>query len=186
MEDFKTLAKQVTDENYRLLSAIDEKEIIALKDAILGAKRVFFAGCGRVFMASQMIAKRLYHLGIEVTCHGAFNEPAMTKDDLLIAGSFAGATHLPYNVCLKAKEIGAKVAVVGAAKNSRMKDVCDIFLRIPQTSPDNAPDEIKSMQPMISLFEQSWLMAGDIICRMIIDEKQLDMPSLWQYHANLE
>ena len=39
---------------------------------------------------------------------------------------------------------------------------------------------------MTSLFEQSVLLLGDILAKMIIEERQLDMKSLWQYHANLE
>ena len=27
---------------------------------------------------------------------------------------------------------------------------------------------------------------GDIVAKMIIDRKELDMKGLWQYHANLE
>lgn len=39
---------------------------------------------------------------------------------------------------------------------------------------------------MTSLFEQSLLILGDTLAKMIIDEKNLDMKELWQYHANLE
>ena len=47
-------------------------------------------------------------------------------------------------------------------------------------------DEIDSCQPMTSLFEQSVLLLGDVLAKMIIERKQLDMKGLWQYHANLE
>ena len=47
-------------------------------------------------------------------------------------------------------------------------------------------DEIDSVQPMTSLFEQSLLILGDTVAKMIIDKKQIDMKSLWKYHANLE
>ena len=39
---------------------------------------------------------------------------------------------------------------------------------------------------MTSLFEQSLLLMGDILAKMIIEQKQLDMKALWQFHANLE
>jgi len=39
---------------------------------------------------------------------------------------------------------------------------------------------------MTSLFEQSLLLFGDSIAKVIIEKKQLDMHSLWRYHANLE
>ena len=39
---------------------------------------------------------------------------------------------------------------------------------------------------MTSLFEQSLLLVGDILAKMIIEKENLDMKGLWQYHANLE
>ena len=39
---------------------------------------------------------------------------------------------------------------------------------------------------MTSLFEQSLLLYGDSLARVIIDKKQLDIKTLWQFHANLE
>ena len=39
---------------------------------------------------------------------------------------------------------------------------------------------------MSSLFEQSLLLLGDIVAKMIVERKQINLKSLWQYHANLE
>ena len=39
---------------------------------------------------------------------------------------------------------------------------------------------------MTSLFEQTLLLLGDVIAKMMIDRRKLDMKALWQYHANLE
>ena len=39
---------------------------------------------------------------------------------------------------------------------------------------------------MTSLFEQSVLLLGDILAKIIVEQRQLDMKALWQYHANLE
>ena len=39
---------------------------------------------------------------------------------------------------------------------------------------------------MTSLFEQTLLLLGDIVAKMLIDRQGLDMKGLWQYHANLE
>ena len=39
---------------------------------------------------------------------------------------------------------------------------------------------------MTSLFEQAVLLVGDVLAKMIVERRQLDMKSLWQYHANLE
>ena len=60
------------------------------------------------------------------------------------------------------------------------------MVRIPVRTKLYLEDEIASVQPMTTLFEQSVLLLGDVIAKMIIEERQLDMKSLWRYHANLE
>ena len=80
----------------------------------------------------------------------------------------------------------ATVVHIGANPDSSMKDVRDHFVRIPVTSKLRLADEIISQQPMTSLFEQSLLLLGDIIALMMVDKRQLDIHTLWQFHANLE
>ena len=67
-----------------------------------------------------------------------------------------------------------------------MKEYTDFFVRIPVQTKLALPGEIPSVQPMTSLFEQCLLLLGDSIALMMVEEKAIDMPSLWQYHANLE
>jgi len=67
-----------------------------------------------------------------------------------------------------------------------MGEFTDLFIRIPVQTKLNLPGEIPSIQPMTSLFEQSLLILGDTIALMIVEEKKIDMHSLWQLHANLE
>ena len=67
-----------------------------------------------------------------------------------------------------------------------MKDLCEFMVRIPVRTKNYLEDEIDSVQPMTSLFEQSLLLFGDVVAKMIIDERRIDMKSLWRYHANLE
>ena len=67
-----------------------------------------------------------------------------------------------------------------------MSAYADYMVRIPVRTKEYLDDEIDSCQPMTTLFEQSLLLLGDILAKMIIEEKQLDMKALWRYHANLE
>ena len=75
---------------------------------------------------------------------------------------------------------------IGSNPGSEMKDVAEFMVRIPVRTKNYLEDEIDSVQPMTSLFEQGLLILGDTIAKMIIDKKQIDMKSLWKYHANLE
>ena len=60
------------------------------------------------------------------------------------------------------------------------------MVRIPVRTKYYLDDEIDSQQPMTSLFEQSLLLLGDSVAKLMIERQQLDMRSLWKYHANLE
>ena len=176
----------VLDELDKTLQRIDADSLEHLKNDILGADKVFFVGVGRVLLSLQAITKRLAHLGISAHYVGEITEPAITDKDLLIVGSGSGASLLPLGIARKAKAIGAKIVHIGSNPNSEMKSIADYMVRIPVRTKLYLEDEIDSSQPMTSLFEQSLLLVGDILAKMIIDERPLDMKSLWQYHANLE
>ncbi len=168
------------------LTRIKDDEAIRLVEAILNAEQVFFVGVGRVMLSLQAICKRLAHLGIDTHYVGEVTEPAITENDLLIVGSGSGETLFPVAIAKKAKDIGAKVAWIGSNDASTIATLADYKVRIPVQTKLNREDEMKSEQPMTSLFEQTLLLFGDVIAKVIIDEKDLDIHSLWQYHANLE
>lgn len=168
------------------MATIDEKEVQQLIAAINGANQVFFVGVGRVLLSLEGIAKRLAHIGIQTVVVGQITEPAITSEDLLIVGSGSGESTFPKAIAAKAKQFGATVAHIGSNPNSSMKEFADIFVRIPVSTKLALPNEVPSIQPMTSLFEQSLLVLGDTIALMLIKEQSLDMASLWQYHANLE
>jgi 6-phospho-3-hexuloisomerase len=168
------------------LNSISETQVEELIAQIKKAKRVFFVGVGRVLLSLEAIAKRFAHLGIDTVVVGQITEPAITSEDLLIVGSGSGESLFPLSIARKAKNFNATIAHIGSNPNSSMKEVTDVFVRIPVQSKLNLPEEISSVQPMTSLFEQSLLLLGDAIALMIVEEENIDMPSLWQYHANLE
>ena len=179
--------KAVLAELERTLESIDEDSLERLVKEILEADQVFFVGVGRVMLALQCMCKRMAHLGIRAHCVGDINEPAITGNDLLIVGSGSGASLFPLGIAKKARTAAdCKIVHIGSNPNSEMKDICDFMVRIPVRTKFYLADEIDSCQPMTSLFEQSVLLLGDILAKMIIEQKSLDMKSLWQYHANLE
>ena len=179
--------KAVLVELERTLESIDGDSLERLVKEILEADQVFFVGVGRVMLALQCMCKRMAHLGIRAHCVGDINEPAITGNDLLIVGSGSGASLFPLGIAKKARTAAdCKIVHIGSNPNSEMKDICDFMVLIPVRTKFYLADEIDSCQPMTSLFEQSVLLLGDILAKMIIEQKSLDMKSLWQYHANLE
>jgi len=188
MEESKYLEvrKLVLCELETSLGSISEEKIEQLIDLVLNSRKVFFVGVGRVLLSLEAIAKRWAHLGIDTHIVGEITEPAITADDVLIVGSGSGTTLFPAGIAKKAHTIGAKIIHIGSNPNSELKDIVALMVRIPVRTKNYLDDEIDSEQPMTSLFEQTLLLLGDIVAKMIIDRKHLDMNSLWQYHANLE
>ena len=184
---YEDTAEAVLSELRTTLGSVDTASFERLKDAILCADQVFFVGVGRVFLSLEAIAKRLAHLGVKAHCVGEITEPAITADDLLIVGSGSGSSLFPLGIARKAREaVDCTIVHIGSNPDSPMKEVCDFMVRVPVRTKQYLEDEIDSVQPMTSLFEQSLLLLGDSLAKMIIEEKQLDMKELWRYHANLE
>ena len=168
------------------LGAVDPASVDRLVDAILEADQVFVVGVGRVLLSLQAFTKRLAHLGVKAHYVGEITEPAIKPGDLLIVGSGSGTTLFPAGIAKKAYDAGAQVVHIGSNPDSPLRDIASFMVRIPVRTKKYLDDEIDSQQPMTSLFEQSLLLLGDIVAKMIIERKQLDLKGLWQYHANLE
>lgn len=168
------------------LGAIRTEEVEQLIELVLGARKVFFIGVGRVMLSLQAMAKRWNHLGIDCHLVGEITEPAITPEDVLIVGSGSGTTLFPAGIAQKAHRLGAKVVHIGSNPNSPLREIVTLMVRIPVRTKYYLEDEIDSRQPMTSLFEQTLLLLGDVVAKMIIDRRELDMKGLWQYHANLE
>ena len=183
---FNTTQQIIINELKNTLDSIDEVQVEQLIEAINNAEKVFFVGVGRVLLSLEAIAKRLAHLGIHTVIVGEISEPAITDKDLLIVGSGSGSTMFPLGIAKKAKQFNAKIAHIGANPESPLREFTDLFIRIPVQTKLYLPDEIPSQQIMTSLFEQSLLLLGDTIALMIVKEKNIDLKTLWQYHANLE
>ncbi|MGX7197834.1 6-phospho-3-hexuloisomerase [Enterococcus olivae] len=184
--EFKQIQKKIVTEISETMNGISEEQVLQVAHAISQAEKVFFVGVGRVLLSLEGIAKRLAHLGVSTVVVGQITEPAITENDLLIVGSGSGESAFPLAIARKAKQFDAKVAHIGSNPNSSMKEYADYFVRIPVQTKLNLENEVSSVQPMTSLFEQSLLLLGDTIALMMIEENEIDMHGLWRFHANLE
>lgn len=185
-KEFNQTVKLIINELDATTQGIDDQQVRALITAIEQAEKVFFVGVGRVLLSLEAIAKRLAHLGVECHIVGEITEPAITDKDLLIVGSGSGESLFPVSIAKKAKSFNVKVAHIGANPNCTMSEYSDVFVQVPTTTKFASVNEVNSIQPMTSLFEQTLLLLGDTIALMIVTEKHTDLHSLWQHHANLE
>ncbi|CUH97348.1 hypothetical protein P22_3475 [Propionispora sp. 2/2-37] len=168
------------------LEKVREEDVKQCIELILQAEKVFFIGVGRVKLAIEAFAKRLSHLGVYSVIVGQITEPAMTDKDILIVASGSGESLIPVAIAQKAKQIGGKIIHLGSNPHSSLAPITDVMVRIPVQTKLYLADEIQSEQPMSSLFEQSLLLLGDTIAKMIVEKEKIQLKSLWKFHANLE
>lgn len=183
---YKEIHDVIVEECGRALDAIDAVDVLRYIDMIQNAEKVFFVGVGRVLLSLEAMAKRYAHLGIRAVIVGEITEPAITRKDVLIVGSGSGETLFPSGIARKAKAAGAKVIHIGSNPASSLREIVDLFVRIPVESRAKMEDEIHSRQPMTSLFEQALLLFGDTTAMMMIEDRNINLEGLWEYHANLE
>lgn len=185
-EQYIKATNDVINEIHQALNNVDIEKLERLSKDIMTAEKVFFVGVGRVAMSLQAITKRMSHLGIDAHCVGDVCEPAITENDLLIVGSGSGMSLFPVAIARKAKEFKAKVVHIGSNPQGNMSTIADYMVRIPVRTRLYLGDEIDSCQPMTSLFEQTLLVLGDVISKMIVEDRSINLKELWKFHANLE
>ena len=185
MEYNKTKAL-IMNEISNSLDDVDASQVDTLLNYIVSSEKVFVVGVGRVLLMLEAFVKRLNHLGIDSFFVGIINEPAITDKDLLIVGSGSGELIFPLSIARKAKSLGIRIVHIGSNENSSVSELADLVVRIPCQTKLNLSDEIKSNQPMSSLFEQCLLLFLDIVSMMLIDRQKIDINKLWRKHANLE
>lgn len=184
--NYKQTYQSILAECGLVLEKVREDDVKQCIELILQAETVFFIGVGRVKLAIEAFAKRLSHLGVKAVIVGEITEPAMTDKDILIVASGSGESLIPVVIAQKAKAIGGKIVHLGSNPHSSLATITDLMVRIPVQTKLYLADEIKSEQPMSSLFEQSLLLLGDTIAKMIVEKEKIQLNSLWKFHANLE
>lgn len=169
------------------LSNVPDDQAEELANIILKSKKIFVSGAGRSGFVVKAFCMRLMHMGIDAYVVGETVTPNLTDEDILIIGSGSGATESLVVMAQKAKEIGAKIALVTILKGSLIGKLADIELTIPAPTPKIEKDTgFKSIQPMGSLFEQSLLLTLDALILVLMSKYDKDSDAMFTRHANLE
>lgn len=184
MSSFAELAAGVTGELAAALQSINPQEVDAFRTAITAAKRVFVTGKGRSGLQMRAFAMRLMHLGLTVHVIDDVTTPALQAGDLLIIGSGSGGTTSLVQYALKAKALGAKLALITTAPQSPIGQQADVVVVITATAKGDSA--VRSIQPMANLFEQSLLLLLDIVTMQLMEELNLTSEQMFTRHANLE
>lgn len=180
-------AEVVVNELHQTLSRIDSEKANEFTDLVINAKEVFCAGAGRSGFQVKGFAMRLMHMGAASYVVGETCTPNIREDGLLVICSGSGETKSLVNHATKAKEVGAKIALVTINPESTIAKMADVVIEIPAPSPKSAKQgDVISIQPMGSLFEQSEGIFLDIVIRILMDKKHMDSDTMFGRHANME
>ncbi len=135
--------------------------------AVTSANRVFVTGQGRSLFVTQTFAMRLTHLGIGAAVIGEATCPKPGAGDLLVAVSGSGKTATVLAIAERARKAGCNVYGISASKNSPLTTIADNMLLIPGATKAEGKGEVKSSQPLSSLFDQALHVVLDTINLLI-------------------
>jgi 6-phospho-3-hexuloisomerase len=182
---YAELVNEISAELLTTLKAVSEAELVALRQAILEANRVYVAGRGRSGLLMRAFAMRLMHLGLTAHVVEDVTTPAIGAGDLLVIGSGSGATESLVQYANRAKTLQARLALITTAANSRIGSQADYLVLVPAPSP-KLESGGASIQPMANLFEQSLLLILDILTIQLMSDLNLTSEQMFTRHANLE
>ena len=180
-------ASVVLNELHHTLSRIDIQKANEFVELVDQAQEVFCAGAGRSGFQVKGFAMRLMHMGISSYVVGETCTPNIRENGLLVICSGSGETKSLVNHANKAKEVGAKIALITINPESTIAKLADVVVEISAPSPKSAKQgDIKSIQPMGSLFEPSEGIFMDISIMMLMEKRNLDSDTMFGRHANME
>ncbi|MGR8930348.1 MAG: 6-phospho-3-hexuloisomerase [Gammaproteobacteria bacterium] len=165
-----------------ILEATPESHEKTLVEMLDGAKRVFISGAGRSKLVGNFFAMRLMHGGYDVSVVGEIVTPSIKDGDLLIIISGSGETEQLIAFTKKAKQVGAKIALISAKDDSTIGDLADLTLQIGRSEQYG---KVRGM-PMGTVFELSTLMFLEATISHVIHEKGIEEEIMRSRHANLE
>ena len=169
------------------LSRIDIDKANQFVELVDQADEVFCAGAGRSGFQIKGFAMRLMHMGVHSYVVGETCTPNIRENGLLVICSGSGETKSLVNHATKAKEVGAKVALITINPESTIAKMADVVVEISAPRPKSAKQgDIKSIQPMGSLFEQSEGIFMDIAIMMLMEKNNMDSDTMFGRHANME
>ncbi len=181
------MIKEVLNEIEKVLSEIDETNLENFSKNFDKSKRIYVYGAGRSFLQLKGFAMRLMHMGVNSYVVGETCTPNITAEGLLVICSGSGETKSLFNHATKAKEVGAKIALITINPQSTIGKMADVVVEISAPSPKSAKEgQIKSIQPMGSLFEQSEGLFMDIAILKLMEIKNMTSETMFGRHANME
>lgn len=189
--EYKELMKEVLRENQLVLESIDDDLLNEFVSMICSADKIVGYSAGRMGFGLKAFLMRLNHLGIPAYWIGDNYVPPMAKNDLFICCSNSGTTKSVANIMdIFINKAGGKVVAFVGNKESYMGKMASLTIPFKTcngglNSADN-DSKINSIQPMTTLTEQAMFLMFDIVAKMIIEKKAIDLNETKTFHSNIE
>jgi len=186
MDGIKYREAMLSELGHTLLG-LDDIQVNTCIMEIMSANRLFFAGAGRAGLMMKGFAMRLMHMGY--ICHvvGDVTTPSIGKGDLLLVASGKAETMTSSYFVDAAKRAGAKTLVITANVEGTVAKKADFLLTLTAPRFRGDPEtEHRSVQPMGNRFEQSVLLTGDYLVKLIKEKMNLDIHVMYKNHSTLE
>ncbi len=183
MTRYAQLVQAVIEQNRKVLAAVDESEIDRLIAEIERARKIQLFAMGRMQASMRGFAMRLKHMGFDTWVVFDTTTPAIGLGDLLIVN--CAVTLVDLNIIKLAKKAGARVCVITAHPEFENARLADLVVTVPGQI-FGTGSEVKSVQPMASLLEQSLFLFEDIVVMLLIEKRGISMKEMQERHTNLE
>lgn len=181
-----TVISTILKEIETVLGHVAEEQLLRLAAELQKAKRIFIIGEGRSGLMAKSFAMRLMHLGATVYVVGETITPAIAKGDHLVAVSGSGTTKSVVWTAEKTQQLGCKVIAVTTNPESPLAAVAAQILHVPAATKYRRENELKTIQPLGSLFDQCVHLLFDTICLLFSELNDVDHAQAFGRHSNLE
>lgn len=165
----------------RMVRSVEAKQVEALVDHVLRAKKVITFGRGRSGLVARMLAVRLHHLGRPSYVVGETTTPPVDRDTLVVLLSGSGETFAVALTAQLARGMGASVAVITSAPASTVAQNADLLIHLP--APAN---HRRDLAPLGTLFESAAALFVDGVVAELMERLGETEESMRRRHATLE
>jgi 6-phospho-3-hexuloisomerase len=169
-----------------VLSQVEEEKLQKLAGTLQKAPRIFIIGEGRSGLMAKSFAMRLMHLGATVYVVGETITPAIAAGDLLVAVSGSGTTKSVVWTAEKTKALGCQVIAVTTNPESAVAAAATEIIHVPAATKYRRENELKTIQPLGSLFDQCVHIVFDAVCLEFSKLNDIDNAEALKRHSNLE
>lgn len=181
------LAKQACDEIAATFERVDETQVDALVEAMIGAQRIALYGVGREGLMMRALTMRLYHAGLDAHPVGDMSTPPLAAGDLFVTSAGPGDFSTVSALICTAKAAGAQVAVITAQPDGAAAIFADQVLTLPaQTMRNDTGPAASAVLSMGSAYEGAQYVLFEIVLLRLRERLGISPDAMRARHTNLE